>query len=151
MQRCAELAAMSSTHDIPTIAGWWSGADLKLRADLDQFGPGQSLAAEQDARARDRSAMWRAFEAAGVVERGDVPEASAGDAVADAAMAFLARSASQLALAPVEDVMGVTEQPNLPGTIDEHPNWRRRYAPDARRMLDHAQVRVEAFQRARPR
>ena len=144
-------AAMSSTHDIPTIAGWWSGADLKLRADLDQFGPGQSLAAEQDARARDRSAMWRAFEAAGVVERGDVPDAGAGDAVADAAMAFLARSASQLALAPVEDVMGVTEQPNLPGTTDQHPNWRRRYAPDARRMLDHAEVRVEAFQRARPR
>lgn len=144
-------AAMSSTHDIPTIAGWWSGADLELRADLDQFGPGQSLAAEQEGRAHDRAAMWRAFEDAGAAERGAAPAAGDSGAVADAAMTFLARSASQLALAPVEDVLGVSEQPNLPGTTNEHPNWRRRYAPDARRMLDHAGARIEAFRRARPR
>jgi 4-alpha-glucanotransferase len=144
-------AAMSSTHDIPTIAGWWRGADLKLRAELDQFGPGQSLEAEQHNRQRDREAMWRALEDAEVVQRGFVPDADAAASVTDAAIAFLAKSQSQLALAPVEDLMGVTEQTNLPGTTNEHPNWRRRYAPDARRMLDHAASRVEALQRARPR
>ena len=66
-------------------------------------------------------------------------------------MGFLAGAASQLALAPVEDILGLVEQPNLPGTTDEHPNWRRRYAPDARRLLDHAGERIEAFVRARPR
>lgn len=144
-------AAMSSTHDTPTIAGWWKGEDLKLRADLNQFGPGQSLESEEGARTRDRGALWRAFEDAGVAERGPLPESQAAAGVADAAMAFLARSASQLALAPVEDIMGVVEQPNLPGTTTEHPNWRRRYAPDARRMLDHAGARIETFSRARPR
>ena len=62
----------------------------------------------------------------------------------DAAIAFTAQSPAALALIPLEDVLGVTEQPNLPGTIDEHPNWRRRLAkpasellsaPDARRRL----------------
>ena len=47
--------------------------------------------------------------------------------VVDAAIAFTARSPVALALIPLEDVLGLTEQPNLPGTIDEHPNWRRRF------------------------
>jgi len=34
-----------------------------------------------------------------------------------------------------------TEQPNLPGTIDEHPNWRRRYPGDATTLLDDPAVR----------
>jgi 4-alpha-glucanotransferase len=144
-------AAMSSTHDIPSIAGWWTEADLKLRAELDQFGPGQTLHGEQHSRAQDRQAMWRAFEDAGVVQQGPAPDAASGASATDAALEFLARSASQLALAPVEDLMGLIEQPNLPGTTNEHPNWRRRYAPDARRMLDDAGVRIDAFQRARPR
>lgn len=144
-------AAMSSTHDIPTVAGWWRGADLKLRAELDQFGPGQSLESEQHNRQRDREAMWRALEDAEVVQRGFVPDANAAASVTDAAIAFLAKSKSQLVLAPVEDLMGVSEQTNLPGTTSEHPNWRRRYAPDARRMLDEAATRIESLQRTRPR
>jgi 4-alpha-glucanotransferase len=144
-------AAMSSTHDIPSIAGWWSGADLKLRQELEQFGPGQTLEGEEHNRAQDRNAMWRAFEDANVVERGPTPPPSAGASATDAAMAFLACTTSQLALAPVEDLIGLVEQTNLPGTTNEHPNWRRRYAADARRMLDGSDSRIAALQKARPR
>jgi 4-alpha-glucanotransferase len=52
-----------------------------------------------------------------------------------------------LALVPIEDVLGLTEQPNLPGTIDEHPNWRRRLGAPASTILDAlaAQPRLEAL------
>ena len=62
----------------------------------------------------------------------------------DAAIGFTARSPGPLALIPIEDILGLAEQPNVPGTIDEHPNWRRRLdqpaaevldAPDAKRRL----------------
>ena len=43
--------------------------------------------------------------------------------------------AAQLPL-PLEDLLGVDEQPNLPGTIDGHPNWRRRFAAPVRELLD---------------
>jgi len=46
--------------------------------------------------------------------------------VVDAACAYVAATPSPLALIPLEDLLGVIEQPNVPGTIDEHPNWRRR-------------------------
>ena len=39
---------------------------------------------------------------------------------------FLARTKSRLLAVSLEDLLGVVEQPNIPGTIDEHPNWRRR-------------------------
>ncbi len=39
---------------------------------------------------------------------------------------FLARTKSRLMAIALEDLLGLKEQPNIPGTIDEHPNWRRR-------------------------
>jgi 4-alpha-glucanotransferase len=46
--------------------------------------------------------------------------------VIDAALDFLGRSRAPLVLAPLEDLVGLDDQPNLPGTVHEHPNWRRR-------------------------
>ena len=62
---------------------------------------------------------------AGVAD-GDAAAADDADPAVDAAIALLAQSPSPLALIPLEDMLGLAEQPNLPGTIDEHPNWRRR-------------------------
>ncbi len=39
---------------------------------------------------------------------------------------FLARTKSRLMTISLEDLLGVVDQPNIPGTIDEHPNWRQR-------------------------
>jgi 4-alpha-glucanotransferase len=48
----------------------------------------------------------------------------------DAAFQGLAATPSPLKLLPVEDFIGQREQPNIPGTVDEHPNWRRRLDSD---------------------
>ena len=56
------------------------------------------------------------------------PPENPGPAVA-AALAHVAGSACDLALIAIEDIVGLDEQPNLPGTIDQHPNWRRRLPP----------------------
>jgi 4-alpha-glucanotransferase len=47
-------------------------------------------------------------------------------------------------LAPLEDLLGLAEQPNLPGTIDEHPNWRRRLPVEARELFATPDVRARA-------
>ena len=39
---------------------------------------------------------------------------------------FLARTRSRLLAISLEDLLGVVDQPNIPGTVDEHPNWRQR-------------------------
>jgi 4-alpha-glucanotransferase len=60
--------------------------------------------------------------------------------VADAAVKFIAQTPSDLALLPLEDALAVEDQPNLPGTVDEHPNWRRRYPGQAADLLGPAEV-----------
>lgn len=111
----ASAVAMSATHDTATLAGWWTGRDLEWNEKLKRGG--QSAAD----RAKDRSALW-AVVGAGAPQ----PPDDAASPVVDAALAFLATTPCPLMITPMEDLVGLLEQPNLPGTIDEHPNWRRR-------------------------
>ncbi len=125
--------AMTSTHDLPTLAGWWEGADIELRAEHGVLGRDQRREAVKSERDADRAALWHAFTQAGSAH-GRPPERA--DAFVDAALAHVAASACTLCLLPLEDVLGQLEQPNLPGTIDEHPNWRRRAPGPASSLLD---------------
>jgi 4-alpha-glucanotransferase len=112
-----------------------------LRAALDQFGPGQTHDGESAGRDWERGLLWRAISDCGAATS-ERPDTEGDAAAVDAAVAFVARSASQLALFPVEDLVGSREQVNLPGTTDQHPNWRRRLDADARRLLDPAPARA---------
>jgi len=105
----AERALTSwGTHDLPTFAGWKAGRDVEVRQSL-----GHMDQAAADWARGEREA-----------ERGAL-RAVAGDSVEDV-HGFLASTPSRLVAVQAEDVLGLTEQPNLPGTIDQYPNWRRR-------------------------
>ena len=124
----ASAAAMTSTHDLPTVAGWWRGHDIETRRELD-------LVADPDEeikmRQADRKTLWRSFVRAKAAS-GEMPAPGEPGRAVDAALEFVAQTPSQLALIPLEDALALEEQPNLPGTIDEHPNWRRRYSRQSR-------------------
>lgn len=120
-----DAAAMTGTHDLATVAGWWRGRDIEWQWQLGRTSRAANEAADQAARADERTSLWAALVAAGVAE-GRQPAPDDPGRVIDAALAFIGRTPSVLAIVPMEDVIGAVEQPNLPGTIDEHPNWRRR-------------------------
>ena len=132
-------AAMTSTHDLATVAGWWTGRDLEWRGKLGVSGGPEKQAQEEAERVRDRGTLWAAFHHSGAAA-GPVPAAEATDEVADAAVRHLATAACDLVIIPVEDVLALAEQPNLPGTLDEHPNWRRRLDEQAVNLLDSPRV-----------
>ncbi|HEX7935807.1 MAG TPA: 4-alpha-glucanotransferase, partial [Paraburkholderia sp.] len=69
--------------------------------------------------------LWRAFQEAGVAAP-DVEAPPPDSAPVDEALAFVAATPGPLVTFPLEDLLAQSEQPNLPGSIDEHPNWRRR-------------------------
>lgn len=120
-----QAIATTTTHDLPTIAGWWQGRDIDWRAELDLLETGQTEQQARDSRARDRETLWRALADAGCAA-GDMPAPSTDVAPLDAAIDFMGMTPTPLAMLPIEDALGLPEQPNLPGTIDQHPNWRRR-------------------------
>lgn len=148
----ANVVALTTTHDLPTVAGWWSGRDIAWRTQLALYGEGQDEAGDLAARVEDRGRLWAAFEHAGVVS-GAAPGPEAPVAVVDAALAFVAKTPSPLALIPAEDLLALDEQPNVPGTVDEHPNWRRRLPADVGTMLAEPRVaaRLATLARERPR
>ena len=148
-----EAAAMTTTHDLPTVLGWWRGGDIDWRERLSLFPSHDAAEQERTRREADRERLWAAFRASGAASGGPAPAPGDTDAVLDAALAHTAGAACRLAILPIEDVLGLAEQPNLPGTVDVHPNWQRRLPGDAGTLLDDPRVarRLEAAARARPR
>ena len=126
----ADALVTAVTHDLPTLAGYWEGCDLALRQELGLF-PTEELRQEQAlARTRDRARLLSALEREGLL-----PEGATGDPASAPQMTseflcrvqeFLARSPSRVLVVQLEDVLGVREQVNVPGTTREHPNWRRK-------------------------
>ncbi len=123
------LAAVS-THDLPTLGGFWKGLDLDVRGELGLFPDEATREALIVARARDRAQLLVALEREGLLPPGTgvhpvaVPEMT--DELARNVHRMLSRSPSQILMVQMEDVLGVLEQANLPGTVDQHPNWRRK-------------------------
>jgi 4-alpha-glucanotransferase len=96
--------------------------------------------------------LWHAFTDAGVADGEEPPDDDPARFV-DAALAFTASTPSPLFLPPLEDVLGMVEQPNLPGTTDQHPNWRRRLTTEVNTLFDEPRVaaRVAKLAARRPR
>jgi 4-alpha-glucanotransferase len=113
-----------NTHDLSTYAGWRSFGDLKLKRSLG-IDPGES----DDAR-------WHALAMLDDVLRHHAIDRNDLYSVAN----FLARTKSRLLAVSLEDLLGVVDQPNIPGTIDEHPNWRRRLPVPIEEMISTVDV-----------
>ncbi len=126
--------AMTSTHDLPTVAGWWSGRDTAWRHRLGLL-DADGVSRESSERHRDRHMLWSAMRASGAAQGDPPPPDAPGEAV-DAAVRHVARAACDLVIVPLEDALALPEQPNFPGTLDEHPNWRRRLPGLAATLLD---------------
>jgi (1->4)-alpha-D-glucan 1-alpha-D-glucosylmutase len=120
-----EALACVSTHDLPTWRGYWAAHDLELRAQL-------HLAAdpvkELHQRKFDQEKLRLALEREGL------------DTSARSAHAFIARTPCKVAMVQPEDVFELMEQANLPGTLAEHPNWRRKLPVPLEKWLGDARV-----------
>lgn len=141
-----DSVAMTGTHDTATVAGWWAGRDLDWAEELGRLPVDSNREREDERRAWDRGLLWATF---GGGEPRPAPEETAP--VVEAALRHIGRARSRIALAPLEDILALEEQPNLPGTISEHPNWRRRMEAPLEDLLaqpDTAQ-RIDALAKAR--
>jgi len=141
----ADAVAMPDTHDLPTLRGWWEGRDLQWR---ERLHPDPAAhAAARDRRCAERTALWSSLRAAGLARAGPEPQ----EAPVAAMLGFVAATATPLMLAPLEDLAALADQPNLPGTTTQHPNWRRRLPRDGGPLLQDPSLRarIEAIKAAR--
>lgn len=123
--------AVVSTHDLPTLRGFWLGEDIELSAKLSLYPDEASHEAQVLGRAQDRARLLMALQREELLPEGvtvqptSLPDASR--AFVDAVYAYLARTPCWLVGVQLEDVTGQLLQVNVPGTTeDRFPNWRRK-------------------------
>jgi 4-alpha-glucanotransferase len=133
--------ASVTTHDLPTIAGWWQDEQVRVRARLGLLTRGQDE--ELASAAEEKAALLRA-----AVDAGALPSASENqpdeETVALALHEMLVRSPSRVVLAGLGDAIGDIRQPNLPGTTDEYPNWRLPMADGTGRPVPLEELETDA-------
>ena len=133
-ERYPSLASAAfSTHDLATLKGFWLARDLEWRRDLAIYPSATASAAAAWERRRDRRLLLAALVAASVQSEEAAKQLLAPNEepyytsdLPGAVYRFLGRSPARLVLLQVEDALGELEQANLPGTVDQHPNWRRK-------------------------
>ncbi|MDN7954863.1 4-alpha-glucanotransferase [Burkholderia orbicola] len=196
-----DAIAMTSTHDLPTVAGWWRGVDLGWRRvaaeaaaakrrdeaqpprDVAAPAPDDASAHDSDAivqsmafgrdtvqrpdsnhstpppppellaahaeRATERAALWHALQHAGCAPA-DAAVPPANMPPVNAILGYVASSPSPLALLPLEDLLALDAQPNLPGPPCGHPNWRQRLPRTIDALFDaDVRTRIAAVVHAR--
>ncbi|MBV8898466.1 MAG: 4-alpha-glucanotransferase [Acidobacteriaceae bacterium] len=103
-----EALAAVTTHDLPTIAGQWTGSDLQKQREL-KLKPNEESTAEINERLGSMAELHK-----------ETPI----DEVITGAYRLLARAPSRILTAALEDAAAVEERPNMPATnSDQHPNW----------------------------
>ncbi|MDH6594967.1 (1-_4)-alpha-D-glucan 1-alpha-D-glucosylmutase [Variovorax sp. TBS-050B] len=152
----AALVAVS-THDLATLAGWWAGHDLRLRLSLGLFPDPKVFDAQLLDRAQERVRLVLAVRDAGLLAPDEAAQALSqplpSQRVMQAVHAFLAAAPAALMVFQLEDVAGEVEQANMPGTIDTHPNWRRKLPQSVQSLVagEAMQGLAEGLRAARPR
>lgn len=127
--------ATTSTHDLPTLNGWWHSRDIDWNI---QLGLIDAPTVEQwsEHRLRERQALRQALSQDPQNFVDEIRNET--DHMIDASVRYLGHTRAPLVLLPLEDALGIEEQANLPGTTDTHPNWRRRLPGEAASLLDNA-------------
>lgn len=117
-----------ATHDLPTLAGFWTGRDLMLREQLGLFANSERKDAEYWNRNEDRHRLLAALQREGLSPgpADASPGAPVPAGLSQAVHAFLGRTPCKVMVVQLEDVIGVDTPVNVPGTMNEYPNWRRK-------------------------
>lgn len=120
----------STTHDLPTLAGFWAGADLKARLDAGILADEESYRRQLDQRQSEKLKMLEALIRDGFLPGGYPREAAQWSELTgelhNAIIGYLVSTSSMLMLLNEEDLTKEPDQQNLPGTTWQYPNWRRK-------------------------
>ena len=120
--------ASVTTHDLPTALGWLRGEHLRIRAEL---GLVDDAAADEATWRKERAELLALLVDSGVIPSAEVSE----EDLVQALHRFIARTPSRYVVAAPSDAVGDLRQPNVPGTVDEYPNWRLPIADASGRAL----------------
>jgi 4-alpha-glucanotransferase len=131
--------ATVTTHDMPTLRSFWEGRDIELRQRLKLYPTAEVEDEILRERDRDREALLAALAGEGLksLDAASLREPFTEE-LAQAMHLYLARSNTILVALQIEDLLGMVDPVNVPGTHHEYPNWQRKLTADLEDMVDRA-------------
>ena len=138
-----QAMASASTHDLPTLRGFWSAGDLTLGEELGLYPDKVVLKGLYENRERQKQALLNALHEQGCVPKklGKRAEKLAMSPELNRGMLrYIADSGSALLGLQPEDWLDMEQPVNVPGTVDQYPNWRRKLSHTLEEMFSDERV-----------
>ena len=121
-----QALASATTHDLPTLKGYWEGRDIEVKHEANLYPLPEDKVRDEDARVEDRRQLCDALGQIGFAVPDPLPTRLSPEMV-QKIYQFLARTPSRVLMVQLEDLLGEIETPNLPGAADSaYPSWRRK-------------------------
>ncbi|BDH44252.1 4-alpha-glucanotransferase [Salmonella enterica subsp. enterica serovar Choleraesuis] len=139
----AQAIGVTSTHDLPTLRGYWQGGDLALGKELGIYPDQPVLDALYRERSQARQALLDNLHRYGCLAKktGHLASRMAmSPALSRGMQRYVALSASRLLGLQPEDWLGMSTPVNVPGTSNEYPNWRRKLTRSLEEMFADAEI-----------
>jgi 4-alpha-glucanotransferase len=146
----------NATHDTATLSGWWQGRDLQWRQQLNLYPNEEAGHADRNARDSERKNLIAALGDLQVINMSKAPSLDPpmmNTELSIAVQKYLATSPSYIQLIPLEDALEISEQVNIPGTIEQHPNWLQKLPITLDSFWEQESVKkiVQVMNKARPK
>ncbi|MBR1916085.1 MAG: 4-alpha-glucanotransferase [Alphaproteobacteria bacterium] len=124
------------THDMPPLKMWWFGYEIELKYKLKMIDENERRCLYQE-REKDRWLLLKVLDENGVWPSDNLRKnnyiygESYPEGLTEAVHTLIAKSQSKVVILQLEDILGVDELQNLPGTDrDKYPNWRHKLPLD---------------------
>jgi 4-alpha-glucanotransferase len=140
----AQAVAAVTTHDLPTLRGFWEGRDISIREALGLFPGPEGAEAARRQRVEQKQAILTALCREGLLPAGRTASESEdllSREIQMAVIAYLARTPCWCVALNHEDIFMGADQLNLPGTSTEYPNWTARMEYSLEELSDDPRVR----------
>jgi len=115
-----------TTHDLPTVCGFWSGRDIEEKKKLNIYQDDNLIRTRLDERDRDRILLLQALKSCGIIPENFQAGTSLTRELCLAIYEFLARTPCKLLAVSLDDITGALDQQNMPGITGSYPNWMRK-------------------------
>ncbi len=148
----AKALASISTHDLPTIYGYWQGRDLAIRRKVGDYPSLQTQEALERNRAQEKHNLLAALKDQGLIAENITVETVNMEELVKALHIFVARSKSQMMMVQIDDLSFEEDPLNMPGLRQsEYPSWRRRlgYTTEEYGLSDNVKNILNAVRSAR--
>lgn len=128
-----QAMATLTTHDMPTLIGYWHCKDLELGKELGLYKGDELLQQLYDSRAKDKQQILNTLHGHNSISDQIGPDAMHVGMTQElnyGLQIHMAKGSSALLSLQLEDWLQMEMPVNIPGTSDEYPNWRRKLSVD---------------------